>query len=719
VHRKHWLALILCFSARLLPSSSVAAEKKINGESKPSLTSAAKPRKIAAGLDTTQDTASSVNGDDKAARFAEKAKYAQAMGNLRGGNMEDARKLLEELVKDDPEYGDAWASLGEVTAKQRNWEKSRQAYEKLTEIESRNHVGYEGLIRALSAERRYDEAIVTAKREVEEVSGLANGHWELGFLYLQTEKYTLAAHEYELSAKAWPTEARVQISLGRAYSGAHLKAKAQAAFDRAGKLDSSAAILNDVAYYTAEAGLDLKNPEVQSKRSVEETEQIVAELKLEDVNLDTRRILGNLAARWDTLGWIEFKKGDLNTAEKYLRAACDLTDSRTIQLHMGRVYESQSRKEEAIRAFSRVLLPSTEAALTFAGGVDINVAPTSLRPINSNEREARTHLAALLGGDEKIAELMKSESQRWNAERTVTVPYDGTSERHAQIVLMITRGPKVEDTRALQDVDQAKTLLERFPGKVPSQGFPSWSLKRIPRAVSIKCSAASAQCVMEFLTTEHWDQAFTNAKTGDVAANSSNSASAGQTEQPAPELKGSITDDNTYYNPALGMTIALSGKWVFFERTTYSTPEAEKKLQEEMERRRATCTGALCGEADINISIQTVSNGRPLQSIFITAFKLSVPYQNRQRFPLKTFAETMTRGNLDTWIVDEEWTEIPLSGKPAYRLMMHSKQNPAGKGFIYVADSNSFIFMLVGAATWQPDDLQAALEHMKLAGASH
>jgi Tfp pilus assembly protein PilF len=103
-----------------MPSCSVAAEKKINGESKPSITSAAKPQETSAGLDSIQGIATPVNGDDAAARFAEKAKYAQAMGNLRCGNMEDARKLLEELVKDDPEYGDAWASLGEVTAKQRN-----------------------------------------------------------------------------------------------------------------------------------------------------------------------------------------------------------------------------------------------------------------------------------------------------------------------------------------------------------------------------------------------------------------------------------------------------------------------------------------------------------------------------------------------------------------------------------------------------------------------
>jgi hypothetical protein len=195
---------------------------------------------------------------------------------------------------------------------------------------------------------------------------------------------------------------------------------------------------------------------------------------------------------------------------------------------------------------------------------------------------------------------------------------------------------------------------------------------------------------------------------------------AAQNKQLSPELKGSITDDNSYNNPALGMTIALSGKWDFFKRTIYSTPESEKKLQERMDRVRNNCSGPLCGDADIDINIQTVSNGKPLQAILITAYKLSAAYQDRRRFPLKTFASVMTVGSLgDEWMVDGELTPTQLSGKPAYRLMTHSKKNPAGKGFAYVGDSNGYIFMLVGVATWQPDDLQAALEHMKLAATSH
>jgi hypothetical protein len=45
---------------------------------------------------------------------------------------------------------------------------------------------------------------------------------------------------------------------------------------------------------------------------------------------------------------------------------------------------------------------------------------------------------------------------------------------------------------------------------------------------------------------------------------------------------------------------------------------------------------------------------------------------------------------------------------------MHNATFPQGNGFIYVADSNGFVFMLVATAMQRPDELQSAMKNMKL-----
>ena len=187
----------------------------------------------------------------------------------------------------------------------------------------------------------------------------------------------------------------------------------------------------------------------------------------------------------------------------------------------------------------------------------------------------------------------------------------------------------------------------------------------------------------------------------------------GQTPEPKEltENKGSIEGENTYVNPALKLKILLPGAWHFFDRTMYSTPESKQKDKEMIERNRAICQGPLCGDAEIDVALQTVTPF--VHAIFLTAHQLSSEYQNRQRHPLKRFAEVMGLNSLgDGWVPEGELTAIQLGGRPAYRLLVHHKQTVTAKGFLYVADSNGRVFMLLGTAMSQPEKLQTAIENM-------
>jgi TonB family protein len=181
-----------------------------------------------------------------------------------------------------------------------------------------------------------------------------------------------------------------------------------------------------------------------------------------------------------------------------------------------------------------------------------------------------------------------------------------------------------------------------------------------------------------------------------------------------PANKGNIVGQNLYNNPTLGLSLSLPGAWQFFDRTAYSTPEQKQHEKEMLEKARATCQGALCGPVDIDVSLQSPSGGPPKYAIYLSAHKLAPDYQDRSLHPLRKFAEVMSFGSLgNNWIPDGELTSINLGGRPAYRLVVHNSQTTAAKGFLYVADSNGQVFMLLGVAMSEPATLQSALEGLR------
>ena len=180
-----------------------------------------------------------------------------------------------------------------------------------------------------------------------------------------------------------------------------------------------------------------------------------------------------------------------------------------------------------------------------------------------------------------------------------------------------------------------------------------------------------------------------------------------------PENRGSITGGNTYHNPALSIVVSLPGEWHFFDRTMYASAESRQKEKEMLDRARAACTGALCGPAEIDVALQSPSTPPPLYAIFLSAHKLSAEYQNRQRHPLKEFAQIMTFGRMgDNWVPEGDLTAIQFGGRPAYRLIVHNKRTTTAKGFLYVADSNGQVFMLLGTAMREPEELQSSIEKL-------
>jgi hypothetical protein len=191
----------------------------------------------------------------------------------------------------------------------------------------------------------------------------------------------------------------------------------------------------------------------------------------------------------------------------------------------------------------------------------------------------------------------------------------------------------------------------------------------------------------------------------------------GQTQKsPPPGIQGTLTHENVYSNPALGMTMVLPRKWQFVD------DELQARLQDSSAPSETppdpNCTGPLC-HPQKDVRLITKPGQAPVDYILFTAFQLSPQYRNRERFPLKDFAQTLLTANVSGsgWIPDGELTPIQIDGKPAYRLLMHTSGLVKKKGYGYVFDANGYVVLFIGTTTYMTDSssqLQAAIENMKL-----
>ena len=433
-------------------------------------------------------------------------RYSDALRDIRAGKKSEGKDILNALLKDDPKYQDAWRSLGKLEASQDHWAKSREAYEKLVELAPKDYSAYDGLIESYTNVYDYDQAIAIAKKEIAALPEEADGHTQLGWLYLQTERHSLAVPEYEAAAKILPKSPRIQILLGRAYGGSKQLEKAGAAFDRANELDSSLLTLNDTAYYASESGLDLKIAEQRAEKAVAGIEKQLNAVRLKDLKPATLNLLRLTAAYWDTLGWIKYKQEDLASAKRYLRAASDLTDEPTIQMHMGRIEEALGHKENAIHFYLTALEPTQ--VVTLRVDQDGKSAPQPERKASPDEREALDRLTALAGSRQKVEELLKEASYNRNWKRTVTVPFKEPQEQREQFVVILTPGPKISTSATPPEFKEQPGLLNRFGNKIPPQTFPDPNVTQIPRVANIHCLTNPAQCEFEFLPTEQAGSAF-------------------------------------------------------------------------------------------------------------------------------------------------------------------------------------------------------------------
>lgn len=253
---------------------------------------------------------------------------------LATGNLNGAIDALAEIVEDEPRVA---ATLGQYLERAGRSKEAANAYSKALEIAPGNREIKFRRASAFLAARAFDEAAAAAAAAQLEHPDDSRFPRLRARALVESGAPAKAIDVLEPVARANPTDNSVQFALADLYHDADRFPDAEKLVRQVVVREpSNASALNYLGYLLADRGQQLDEAIRLVKRAL-------------DIDPDNPSYL-------DSLGWAYYRRGDANEARKYLVPAADkLPKNSVIQDHMGDVFASLGRWQDAVAAWTRAL----------------------------------------------------------------------------------------------------------------------------------------------------------------------------------------------------------------------------------------------------------------------------------------------------------------------------------------------------------------------------
>jgi len=398
-------------------------------------------------------------------------------------NWANAIEAFGGAVKADPQYPDAWRELGRAHMYARQYPDAEAAFRKYLELSPDDHLAYLNMAWALYTEKKYEleEDMLVKRIAVAPKDG--DALFRLGTAYLALHLPEQAVPVLERSTVQFPKYAVARFALGRAYLETHQDDRAVESFRKVLELDDSEDRLNSVAYTLAEHNSSLDVAENWSRLSIGVVEKELNESSLSNLQSQTWALVVKLGQYWDTMGWIKFQQGNTKDAEKYVLAAWEVTDDLAIAMHLGRIYETQGRRNDAIEMYLAAL----------------SKAPPD-QGLSDDAKETRKRLADIVGGYSQVDDQLAQWRKKKSPLRTVAITNPSGAQGIAQYTVIIDANSKVVDLAATNPEDPLAALNDAVRAAAMPQLFPDDALKKLPRLGTLSCTGAEQPCVFTLLS---------------------------------------------------------------------------------------------------------------------------------------------------------------------------------------------------------------------------
>lgn len=391
--------------------------------------------------------------------------YNDAVQKYNEHDMPGQLAAVKRAVEIDPKFTRAWLWLGEIYQSRRQLDDAVKAYRKAIEVEPQQPVGYKALGFTLSMMQNPVDAITVWNQLIKLAPGDRTGPIGLGMSLMVLKRYADAESAFESAAQIDPDDVLVQSGLGKASLLAGHADKARAAYKKTLELSPEPLTMNNIAYDLAEANQDLPLALEYAKKAVTGEGEASRKMDLSQLRFEDLLRTMSLASFWDTLGWVYFKTGDLDEAERYLKDSWTLSQIADVADHLGQVYERRNQKQAAIRMYKFAL---SRMPLHTPSGKTPDAVRARL------ERLSPTDSGNVRKDMETASELSKMRTTKL----ALTVP----GEVSADFFLVFARDPKtaavgVEDTKFISGSDELKSAgaalkATDFKITIPSDGDP-------------------------------------------------------------------------------------------------------------------------------------------------------------------------------------------------------------------------------------------------------
>jgi len=396
-----------------------------------------------------------------------------------------AEELLKRALAKEPAHKFARRQLGYALSAQRKYDAAVEVLREQTKNNPFDDFSYIMLGRIFLEQQKYEEAEAAFRKHIEILPLDKWAHGYLGSMLVERRKYKEAIPELEQAISLNPDqEDDYQIGLGRAYTNLGQPEKASEAFDRAIKLSPGPATWNNVAYYLSLGDLHLDKAQQYSESAVAAVAAELRNIEIDRLTMKNLTDLNSLGSYWDTLGWVHFKKGNLDLAEKYVVASWALGQHSEVGDHLGQISEKRGKKEEAVRWYA--------------------LAAVGYRPVP----EARENLTRLAGKD-KVESLLGKAKAELNELRAIKLGslLKGEKEKlEAEFYIIAVPGADrsalVTGARFIRGAEKLRPLTGALKGAKYTMTFPDETATKLIRRGTLTCQPDNGECSFVLLPPE-------------------------------------------------------------------------------------------------------------------------------------------------------------------------------------------------------------------------
>jgi tetratricopeptide (TPR) repeat protein/transglutaminase-like putative cysteine protease len=437
-------------------------------------------------------------GTSSAASIPEQAEtlYEQGRQAWSQRDLASAADDFQKAIAADGKFALAWSSLGEIHVGQGDVDEGLEEMKKAIAVDPAQVSSYKMLAYTQSMLRRPEEALATWRSLEKADPNDRDAPENIAAILLGKRHYAEALPELELAVKRDSTNARLFFALGETEIHLDQGEKGFVAFEQGLRLDPSPLSLNQVAYDLAVANLHLDAALDYAQKMVSQEEQKTANLSLGSLSHTDLGNMEALAYFWDTLGWVDFRLGHDDEAEKYLRAAWQLSQSPDVANHLGWLYQKEGRKHEAGEYYALALsVPQSVAYSRLARSMGRTTQAEAKQGI-------RRRLVALLGSGSRADRAVLRARDDLTNQRSVRLAKVTSKSVMAEFFVLLAAGPKVTDVKFISGPPELRAAMKDLSLARFDESFPDAGPEKIVRRGVLDCEPAVPYCQFILMTPD-------------------------------------------------------------------------------------------------------------------------------------------------------------------------------------------------------------------------